>query len=403
MIVSAHIRLDSSLSGNVCWHWPPTAARELLMCDADGAAPRLLVNGDVERRWNHPLDALRWLAADATSRAPRSGRWIGFLSYDLGRYFEQLPATAHDDLRLPLYAFAWCPASVPAAAPPPAQATGPSPAGGMSRTFTREAFERAVARAVEYIAAGDIFQVNLAQRFSVNMPDVPAAVYARLLERHPAWYGGYLDFGDFCLLSNSPELFLRISRDGPDRPRRVITRPIKGTRPRRPGMDVELLHSIKDQAELNMIVDLERNDMGRVCRIGSVRVLEGRVIEAHPTVYHGVATIEGLLREDVGFVELLAAVFPGGSVTGAPKIRAMQIIEELEPVRRGPYCGAIGYLAPDGSMEFNIAIRTIVVKGGVAHVSVGGGIVADSQPRAEYEETLTKATAMFDALGVNQA
>jgi anthranilate/para-aminobenzoate synthase component I len=205
-----------------------------------------------------------------------------------------------------------------------------------------------------------------------------------------------LDFGDFGLISNSPELFLRVTPD-----RRVITRPIKGTRPRLPGMEIELRDSLKDQAELNMIIDLERNDLGRVCEVGSVRVSEPRSIEAHPTVYHGVATVEGKLRPEVTFVDLLRATFPGGSITGAPKIRAMQIIEELEPVRRGPYCGAIGYVAPDGTMEFNVAIRTMILKDGMVHVPVGGGIVADSDPREEYEETLVKSRAMFAALGVS--
>ena len=165
-------------------------------------------------------------------------------------------------------------------------------------------------------------------------------------------------------------------------------------------MAMQLRDSAKDQAELNMIIDLERNDLGRVCEIGSVRVTQPRVVEAHPTVLHTAATVEGLLREDVTFVDLLRATFPGGSVTGAPKIRAMQIIEELEPVRRGAYCGAIGYLAGDGSLEFNVAIRTMTVKDGVVHVPVGCGIVADSDPAAEYEETLVKARAMFASLGI---
>src|SRR5262249_4999701 len=160
-----------------------------------------------------------------------------------------------------------------------------------------------------------------------------------------------LEFDDFALISNSPELFLRVTPD-----RHVLTRPIKGTRPRAPGMEIELRDSAKDQAELAMIVDLERNDLGRVCEIGSVHVVEPRAIEAHPTVYHGVATIEGTLRRDVSFVDLLRATFPGGSVTGAPKIRAMQIIDQLEPVARGPYCGAIGYLDADGTIELNLAI-----------------------------------------------
>jgi para-aminobenzoate synthetase component I len=214
--------------------------------------------------------------------------------------------------------------------------------------------------------------------------------------------GAYYASDDYALVCNSPELFLRVTPDRQTGGRQVVTRPIKGTRRRGPGMGAELRDSRKDQAELNMIVDLERNDLGRVCEIGSVKVTEPRTIEEHPTVYHGAATIEGTLRSDVGLVDLLRATFPGGSITGAPKIRAMQIIDELEPARRGPYCGAIGYLSCDGHMQFNIAIRTMIIKGGQIHIPVGGGIVADSDPPAEYEETLVKAAALFDALEVHQ-
>jgi para-aminobenzoate synthetase component 1 len=222
---------------------------------------------------------------------------------------------------------------------------------------------------------------------------VKRALYA------PATYGALLDYGTHALVCNSPELFLRVTRL-PDGNRRVVTRPIKGTRPRGAGMDEQLRRSAKDEAELNMIVDLERNDLGRVCAIGSVKVTQPRAIEAHPTVYHGVATVEGILRPDVTFAGLLRATFPGGSVTGAPKIRAMEIIDELEPSRRGPYCGAIGYLDSDGTIEFNVAIRTMTVtEDGLVHVPVGGGIVADSDPATEYEETLVKARAMLAALG----
>jgi para-aminobenzoate synthetase component 1 len=222
-------------------------------------------------------------------------------------------------------------------------------------------------------------------------------LYARLRRQSPAAYGACFSYADgVAILSNSPELFLRVESDS----RTVSTRPIKGTRPRQPGMEEALRRSEKDQAELNMIVDLERNDLGRVCEIGTVRVAQPREIEAHPTVYHGVATVEGRLRRDVTFIDLLRATFPGGSVTGAPKIRAMQIIEELEPVRRGPYCGAIGYVAGDGSIQFNVAIRTMIIESGKVHVPVGGAVVADSDPAAEYEETLVKAKAMFDALGI---
>jgi para-aminobenzoate synthetase component 1 len=266
-------------------------------------------------------------------------------------------------------------------------------------TFGRDAYERAVARAVEYIAAGDIFQVNLSQRYTVEQAADAELIFHRLTDGGGAHYGAMLEFDEFAVISNTPELFLSVTPRADGR-RKVVTRPIKGTRPRGAGMEQALRDSIKDQAELNMIVDLERNDLGRVCEIGTVKVIEARLIEAHPTVYHGVATVEGVLRDDVGFVELLAATFPGGSITGAPKIRAMQIIEELEPVRRGVYCGAIGYIGGDGSMQFNIAIRTMTMKGGIVHVPVGGGVVADSRPAAEYEETLVKARAMFAALGV---
>jgi anthranilate/para-aminobenzoate synthase component I len=278
--------------------------------------------------------------------------------------------------------------------PPPAP-----PAGEIGSTFSRDGYIAAVKRVWEYIAAGDIFQANLSQRISVPAPGVrPMALFHRLARAHPAAYGALLDFGDWSLISNSPELFFRVE-PLPDGRRRIINRPIKGTRPRGDRMDLELWESEKDKAELAMIVDLQRNDLGRVCEIGSVHVTEPRTIEAHPTVYHAVATIEGILRPDVGLAELLRAVFPCGSVTGCPKIRAMEIIDELEPVRRGPYCGAIGWIGMDGAMEFSVAIRTMVLKDDVAYVPVGGGVVADSSAAAEYEETLVKARAMLTAIG----
>ena len=276
-----------------------------------------------------------------------------------------------------------------------------APSGLSTSTFTRERYIDVVERILEYIRAGDVFQVNLSQRFTAPLRENPATIYSRLLASAPARYGGLLDFGDHALICNSPELFLQVIPDEETGTRQLQTRPIKGTRPRQPGLDAELLHSPKDQAELNMIIDLERNDLGRVCETGSVKVAEPRTVETHPTVYHGAATITGALRSDVTFVDLLRATFPGGSVTGAPKIRAMQIIDELEPVRRGPYCGAIGYLASDGTIMFNIAIRTMIVTGDKVHIPVGGGIVADSDPANEYEETLVKTRAMFRALALD--
>ncbi len=376
------------------WDATLIGPRTYLRETSDGA--RLFRDNRLIKAWRDPLDALAWLPESWDDLGlPATERWKGFLSYDLGRRFERLPTLARDTIRAPLFQFGMESSDRTFGAErhqrPPAELYT------LRSSFTRDAYLKAVERSLEYVRAGDVFQVNISQLFTTAHDEHSSTVFERLQRSTPATFGAYLNFGDIDLVSNSPELFLRVTCD-----RRVITRPIKGTRPRAPGMEAELLASTKDQAELNMIIDLERNDLGRVCEIGSVKVTQPRTIEEHPTLYHGVATVEGVLREDVGFVDLLRATFPGGSVTGAPKIRAMEIIEELEPVRRGPYCGAIGYLAADGSMQFNVAIRTMTFKDGLVHIPVGGGIVADSDPAAEYEETLVKARAMFDALGVDR-
>jgi para-aminobenzoate synthetase component I len=418
MAVDSPIRLDSASGAGAPyarWSYLPGPARVLARADAaTGRAQAVAAEGVLER-FEGPLQLLDWMARQLdqapAAGPPFKGGWIGWLGYDLGRWFESIPSTAIDDLGLPLLEFTWHD-RVRARDHLSGQvhelrcrslAGGAVDLGGMMPrldftphgSFTREGYERAVARAIEYIRAGDIFQVNLSQRFTAPLAEPPAVIYQRLCRSAPAWFGACLDYGDHALLSNSPELFLRLDAAS----RRIITRPIKGTRPRGPGMAGQLRESIKDQAELNMIVDLERNDLGRICRLGSVKVMEPRTIEAHPTVYHGVAGIEGVLREEVGLVDILRATFPGGSIVGAPKIRAMQIIEELEPMRRGPYCGAIGMLSIDGHMDLNIAIRTIIIERGRIHIPAGAGIVADSIPAEEYQETMVKARAMFDAVG----
>ncbi|NBB96014.1 MAG: aminodeoxychorismate synthase, component I [Planctomycetes bacterium] len=268
--------------------------------------------------------------------------------------------------------------------------------------FTPEAYRAAVQRCIDYIAAGDIFQVNLSQRFTVA--DAPPAIdiYRALRKRNPAWYAAYLALptpaGRAAIASSSPELFLRV------RGRHVTTRPIKGTRPRTgdtatdAAAAADLQASAKDNAELAMIIDLLRNDLGRVCRFGTVRVSEAASLEAHPSVYHLVGTVTGELREDVGPAELLRATFPGGSVTGAPKIRAMEIIDDLEGLARDVYTGCVGIVGVNGTAEWNIAIRTVVCDGGRALVQAGGGIVADSTPDGEYRETLDKARALLEAI-----
>jgi para-aminobenzoate synthetase component 1 len=396
------IQFDSSLPGAAGCRWTRSPiVTDRLLSDDDPASNTVRLRtraGEVLGEWPDPVAALGWLGSPAA--AVPGYEWLGYLSYDLGRCFEQIPDRATDDLGLPRLLFAHRP--VDGLPLDPSSATGGLAADRtpVRSSFSRAAYLAAVGRAIDYIRAGDIFQVNLSQRFTAPMTLPPRAVYDRLTRAAPAAYGALLHFGDHALICNSPELFLRVAPQ-PDGTRTATTRPIKGTRPRAPGMDAALRDSAKDQAELNMIVDLERNDLGRVCEIGTVCVTQPRTIEAHPTVYHGVATVEGTLRSDVTLVDLLRATFPGGSITGAPKIRAMQIIEELEPTRRGPYCGAIGYVSADGSMEFNIAIRSMIVKAGQVHIPVGGGIVADSDPADEYDETLVKARAMFAALGID--
>lgn len=259
----------------------------------------------------------------------------------------------------------------------------------------REEWVRRVKRAHDYIAAGDIYQVNLTHTLSAPWSDDPAVFYPRLRAASPAPFSCFLQLGDTSVLSVSPECFLLI--DG----RRIVTRPIKGTRPRKDNDDAaarELLASPKERAELVMITDLERNDLGQVCEYGSVRVTGLCELESFAQVHHLVSTVEGRLRAEVSPVQAVRACYPGGSITGAPKKRAREIIDELESVPRGIYTGAVGFFHADGSAAFNIAIRTLVVRDGTATFGVGAGIVADSDPVLEYEETLHKAAGLAAAL-----
>jgi para-aminobenzoate synthetase component I len=266
--------------------------------------------------------------------------------------------------------------------------------------FTRAEYEAGVSRIREYIAAGDVYQVNLSHRFHAPFRGSPLALYRRLRARNPAPFGAYLEFAETAISSISPERFVRLDAGT----RLAEARPIKGTRPRghTPAQDGalarELVESEKDRAENVMIVDLLRNDLGKVCRPGSVTVPKLFALESHPTVHHLVSTVTGVLADDRDAFDLLHAAFPGGSVTGAPKIRAMQIIAELEHAPRGVYCGAIGYVSTTGAMDFNIPIRTIVLRDGMATFHAGAGIVWDSEPAAEYQETLAKVRTMRAAL-----
>ena len=270
--------------------------------------------------------------------------------------------------------------------------------GAPIANLTRAQFIAAIERAQRYIRAGDIYQVNLAQRLAAPLPCGPWEFYLRLGAVSPAPFSAFLDCGDFHLASSSPEMFLRLSGS------HIQTRPIKGTRPRSndPTRDAQLTYelqtSAKEMAELVMITDLLRNDLGRVCEYGSVQVPELVRLERYPQVQHLVSTVEGRLRPDVTHFAAFAKCFPGGSITGAPKIRAMEIIDELEPVTRGPYTGCLGYLGFNRESQLNILIRTAVCLGGQAYFHAGAGIVADSSPEAEYDETLAKAAGYQAAL-----
>ena len=264
--------------------------------------------------------------------------------------------------------------------------------------FAKDEYKQAVDRMIRYIIEGDIYIVNMTQQLTVKSDKVPLDVFYDLRENNPSPFGGYFDYGDFQIVCASPERFLKMQKG------HVNTRPIKGTRKRgeTPEEDMlmrtELENSEKDKSELLMIVDLERNDLNRVCNPGSVKVTELFTVEEYATVFHLVSDIEGDLEESKNVMDLLEAAFPGGSITGAPKYRAMEIIDEMENNKRNLYTGSIGYLTLDGDCDFNIVIRTALHKDGKYYLGVGGGITAESDLEFEYEETLQKAKAVLQAM-----
>ena len=402
-----------------------------------------------------PLAELQSLVAPYTSATieglpPFQGGVAGLFSYDLNRSLERLPAPRADEFALPAMAIgfydvvlawdhetgrAWLfshgypaedtderrrrarqrldEATLWLERPPSRTSVAQSvklPLSGLATQYPVAGYEGltsnlsaaqyldAARRAIEYIRAGDVFQVNLAQRLLHPANDDSLSLYLRLRRCNPATFAGYFDLGQAQLLSASPERFLKLFAGA------VETRPIKGTRQRSlsPEADLfagdELLASQKDRAENVMIVDLLRNDLSRVCSAESVKVTQLCRVESYEYVQHLVSAVCGALRADCGPLDLLAAAFPGGSITGAPKVRAMEIIAELEPTARGAYCGSLGYLGFDGAMDTSILIRTITAANGWWQAPVGGGIVAQSSPRAEYEETWHKATGLLRAL-----
>jgi para-aminobenzoate synthetase component 1 len=396
-----------------------------------------------------------WTAEEIAGLPPFQGGAAGLLGYGLSRWIEDIPAPRRDELGTPDLALglhdwvlAWdheagsChlvshgfPETAPRAredrarrrarevleilsgppsapeeidrARPPGPILHPDDLGpswpvpgpeGLASDFSPEGYIEAVERAIESIRAGDLFQVNLSQRLIYPLHESPIRLYERLRARNPAPFAGYFDAGDAVIASSSPEHFLQLSRG------EVITRPIKGTRPRGYTPEADswgreaLRESEKDRAENVMIVDLLRNDLSRVAKPHTVTVPRIFETERHPTVHHLVSEVRAELRAGLGPLDLLRATFPGGSITGAPKVRAMEIIAELEPVARGPYCGSLGWIAWHGGMSVNILIRTMTMARGWVALPAGGGIVVLSNPAVEYQETLHKAEGMVRAL-----
>ncbi len=370
------------------------------------------------------------------------GGWIGYFGYELGRYIEKIPKTA-DDLKMPLIRLCfydkvicydhkqkcfwlialemadderspeeklgWLNGKLNEAAAIKISLPKPAKIDGMDLSKVRcnmdkDYYLQTVEKIRRYIYDGIVYQVNFSQRFECNYAAEPIELFHWQNQYNPSGYSAYIGADDFSIVSASPEMFITLA-DGV-----ISTKPIKGTRPRIAQINAEsikanernfaeLASSEKEQAELNMIIDLERNDLARICMPGTRTVAVPRTIESYPTVFHAVATISGRLREDVTFCDILKAMFPGGSITGAPKVSAMEIIGQTEPTARGVYTGSIGYIGIDGNVCLNIAIRTVIVKDNKAYVQTGGGIVADSDPQAEWDETIVKARALL--AGIN--
>ncbi|HHT9109858.1 MAG TPA: aminodeoxychorismate synthase component I [Candidatus Brocadiaceae bacterium] len=405
--------------------------RTITLTDKDGT---LEIEGNP---FEHLRELLRQFPMETSLESiPFQCGAVGYLGYELCHFIEQLPSRAIDDIGLPdLYMGFYdliiaydhllekcsvigidfgfddtladrmeqiidtlqkkCEPEYKSSDQPIAREITETP---LQFNFTREQYLGAIRRIKDYISAGDVYQVNLSQRIESSIQISSYELYKKLRVVNPAPFSSYLMFDNIAIISSSPERFLNVLDS------HVQTRPIKGTRPR--GEDSktdetlkqDLLSSPKDDAELTMIIDLERNDLGRVCKFGTVKVTEKKALETYPTVHHLVATVEGDLHGHHDIIDLLRAAFPGGSITGAPKIRAMQIIDELEPSQRSVYTGAIGYIGFNGNMDMNIAIRTFIMKDSRVYFQVGSGIVADSNEEDEYEETLHKARGLINSL-----
>lgn len=399
---------------------------------------QITLDGKMYLEKTDPLDRLKSILneyrLENNTHLPFTSGGIGYFSYNLKNMLEVLPHKASDDLKMPDIYFVFYKALIIFDKESPGEVhisaldittqdaksarditseiksrlgtpnlnpkipDPPEIRPTLKSNFTKKKYLNAIEKVLDHIKAGDIYQACLTQRFSAQWNSDPYSLYLKLNKINPSPFSAYLNFDEASIISSSPELFLR--RVGNS----LQTRPMKGTRARgkSDAEDIknkkDLEESQKDISELLMIVDLERNDLGRVALPGSVRVTEMRRIETYPTVFQTIAVVEGELDKSANNIDIIRAAFPGGSITGCPKIRAMEIIDSLEPTQRGVYTGALGYLSFHDTMNLNIAIRTMVCKNHKLYFGAGGGIVSDSDPEAEYEETLVKARALIDSL-----
>ncbi|WP_113928202.1 anthranilate synthase component I family protein [Bacillus sp. P14.5] len=427
--IDHHILLESGRGGK----YSIAGFNPVSILNAKDNRVEICENGSVEIVYGDPLDVLySRLQKRHMERDPAlpdfQGGAMGFISYDYARQIERLDTTAEDDLQIPDLYFmvfshwavydhesehVWLMADEEGAQTfedyvnawkkgllsTPVDKNDAIGEASVDRTFSMNEgeFISAVEKIQSYIKEGDVFQVNLSVRQSQNLAASPYAIYKKLRQLNPSPYMSYVHTPDFQIASGSPELLVK--KKGTE----VSTRPIAGTRSRGASEEEdqlladELIHNEKERAEHVMLVDLERNDLGRVCQYGTVEVDEFMVIEKYSHVMHIVSNVRGTLAKNKSGKDLIRSAFPGGTITGAPKVRTMEIIEELEPVRRGIYTGSIGWIGFNGDMELNIVIRTLLAKNGQAHIQAGAGVVIDSNPVHEYKESLKKAKAVWRA------
>ncbi|TCK93299.1 aminodeoxychorismate synthase subunit I [Natranaerovirga hydrolytica] len=427
--------LDSSLNDNKLGQYSFIGFDPHLIIKSKKDKITLIQNEKERIYYGDPFEKLRELLnqyqEEYKTDLPFIGGFVGYLSYDLCHYIEKLPQTAIDDVNIPDMFFGLYDGIIiidhvnekkyiaalgikddekviikaiedhiknkELAEKSISQKPSKSEIN-LKSNIEKEAYIKKVKKVKDYIKAGDIYQANLTQRFECTLPKSPYELYKDLRSINPSPFSSFIDFGEGYIVSSSPERFIQIKGNY------IETRPIKGTRPRGNNQEEdiknkeELINSEKDKAELLMIVDLERNDIGKIAKTGTVKVPDLFHLETYATVHHLVSTVVGEIKEEYDIIDCIKATFPGGSITGAPKIRAMEIIDELEPTQRNVYTGSIGYIGLNGDVDLNIVIRTIVCKDNKAYLQVGGAIVWDSDEDLEYEETLHKAKAMIKAL-----